>query len=352
MKRSLRLGSLAAGLAAGALLGVPLAAADPAESSAPSVQPGTATEAPAPAAEKPKPAEPAAQPGTATTAPKPKPAEPSVQPGTATEAPAPAAEKPKPAEPAAQPGTATTAPKPKPAEPAAQPGTESPAPKPEAPATPAATTTPSDRPATKQPDSATGSPAPAQQGGSSPAPAQQGGSSPAPAQEAPGVPVAEVHSTASGLTGRISMSNESAVNHAEATLDRQWQLTRASASVGQSSVTVDVANRSVSVDTPAATASVQLSETEQAKLARAAFDAEVNRAAEDVARAMPEPVQQAKAVIDEVNGAVGKTHSQVKSDLFDAVAESAPVSESVEIGDTTVSASYDVEMASEPTAEV
>ncbi len=144
------------------------------------------------------------------------------------------------------------------------------------------------------------------------------------------------------MTGTVSVDSPNGSSNASATIDRQWQITRASATVGESSVTIDVADKSVAATTPAGTATLKIKESERLRAARAAFDAEAARAVESVATATTQQVRQ-------VAEDVARAQSQAKSEAFDAASKAAPASAQSTVGETTVTASYEANPAADQT---
>ncbi|WP_151550176.1 MULTISPECIES: hypothetical protein [Corynebacterium] len=348
MKMPKRVSGVVAGITIGLFVGAPLAMAEDAASE-PVVQPGTETSV--------------AQPGTETEAPEAEADSDAVQPGTETEVPEPSAGN---VEPVAQPGTETEAPEAEADSDAVQPGTETEVPEPSAenvePVAQPGTETAAPAPSVENTELTEGvapvaqETQPAVEPSAPVAPVTEVSEETVTDPEAPAVAdegdVAEIEVAAPapapveavekpvGLTGKVSAAAAAGQGRAEVSVDPNWNVRKASAEVGDSSVVVDVPAESLHVRGKGFDVAVSGRDFEPVVQARAAFDSEVARITGHIAGMVP-------AEVRELNSVAAGVDQQVRSQAFDAAVAAAPGSGQADVAGVSVDASFDVDTASE-----
>ena len=149
------------------------------------------------------------------------------------------------------------------------------------------------------------------------------------------------------LTGKLTVDAPEHKSEFDATVDRQWNLQKASLTAKDNTITVDIPAGHAAVNTPKASVEVSTSgnivETGQQAVAK-----HVERGQAAIDKVTPQPVKDAQAAVAKAQQQVNETVTQVREEAFDAAAEQAPASAQVTVEDTTVTGSYDADTSDSP----
>ncbi|MEO5308104.1 hypothetical protein QKE19_10840, partial [Corynebacterium sp. c8Ua_99] len=149
------------------------------------------------------------------------------------------------------------------------------------------------------------------------------------------------------LTGKLTVDAPEHKSEFDATVDRQWNLQKASLTTTDNTITVDIPAGHAAVSTPKVAVEVSTNgnivETGQQAVAK-----HVERGQAAIDKVTPQPVKDAQAAVAKAQQQVNDTVSQVREEAFDAAAGQAPASAQVTVEDTTVTGSYDADTSDSP----
>lgn len=149
------------------------------------------------------------------------------------------------------------------------------------------------------------------------------------------------------LTGKLTVDAPEHKSEFDATVDRQWNLQKASLTTADNTITVGIPAGHAAVSTPKV--GVEMSTNgNTAETGQQAVAKHVERGQAAIDKVTPQPVKDAQAAVAKAQQQVNDTVSQMREEAFDAAAEQAPASAQVTVEDTTVTGSYDADTSDSP----